>query len=53
LVYIGQDPTEPKQKFREMWDGVDSSTSYANDWLPDKYRENNINDVGVKTPSQI
>lgn len=46
LNIFKQDPTESKQKFREMRDGVVSTTSYANDWLPDKYREKNISAFG-------
>ena len=39
-------PTEAKQEFRKMRDAVDSTTSYANDWLPEKYREKNISAFG-------
>ena len=46
LDIFRQDPAEPKQKFREMRDKVDSTTSYANDWLPDKYKDKNISAFG-------
>lgn len=46
LDVFRQDPAEPKQKFRNMRDHVDSTTSYANDWLPDKYKEKNISAFG-------
>ena len=46
LDIFRQDPAEPKQKFREMRDRVDSTTSYANDWLPDKYKDKNISAFG-------
>lgn len=40
------DSTGPKQYFREMRERVDSTTSYANDWLPEKYRDKNISTFG-------
>ena len=46
LDIFKQDPSEPKQKFREMRDNIDSTTSYANDWLPEKYREKSISAFG-------
>lgn len=46
LDIFRQDPMEPKQQFRDMRDRVDSITAYANDWLPEKYREKNISTFG-------
>lgn len=46
LDIFRQDPAEPKKIFREMRDAVVSTTSYANDWLPEKYREKNISAFG-------
>lgn len=46
LDIFRQDPTEPKQQFREMRDNVDSTTAYANEWLPEKYKTNNISAFG-------
>ena len=46
LDIFRQDPAEPKQMFRKMRDNVDSTTSYANDWLPEKYKDKNISAFG-------
>ena len=46
LDIFRQDPSSPKQQFREMRDNVDPTTSYANDWLPEKYRDKNISAFG-------
>ena len=46
LDIFRQDPAEPKKKFKEMRDNVDSKTAYANEWLPDKYKEKNISAFG-------
>lgn len=46
LDIFRQDTTGAKQMFKDMRDGVDSTTSYANDWLPEKYRDKNISVYG-------
>ena len=46
LDIFRQDTAEPKKKFKEMRDNVDSKTAYANEWLPDKYKDKNISAFG-------
>lgn len=46
LDIFRQDPAGPKQEFRKMREKVDSTTSYANDWLPEKYMDKNISAFG-------
>jgi len=38
--------SDAKKKFKDMRTNVDSITSYANDWLPEKYRDKNISVFG-------
>lgn len=50
---LRQDHAEPKQKFRQMRDKVDSTTSYANDWLPDKYRDPFGGGIGIDSSGLV
>ena len=46
LNIFRQDTTEPKKLFLDMRTEVDSTTTYANDWLPKNYRDKNIHVFG-------
>ena len=46
LDIFRQDTTEAKNDFKEMRKKVDSSSSYAADWLPSDYQEKNISVFG-------
>lgn len=46
LDIFRQDTSGPKQKFKKMRDAVESTTPYANQWLPKDYLSKNINTFG-------
>ena len=46
LDIFRQDTSGPKQKFKKMRDTVESTTPYANQWLPKDYLSKNINTFG-------
>lgn len=46
LNIFRQDTSGPKKDFREMRENVDSTTSYASQWLPKDYMSKNIGTFG-------
>ena len=46
LDIFRQDTSGPKQEFKKMRDAVESTTPYANQWLPKDYLSKNINTFG-------
>ncbi|XME02134.1 hypothetical protein QYZ88_015870 [Lachnospiraceae bacterium C1.1] len=46
LDIFRHDTTASKEEFKRMRDEVDSTTSYAGDWLPQDYRTRNIGTFG-------
>ena len=47
------DNTSSKDDFRDMRDGVNPTTRYAQDWLPDNYRKKSISAFGKKVFQNI
>ena len=47
------DNTNSKDEFRERRDNVDSTTSYAQEWLPNDYRKKSISAFGKKVFQNI
>ena len=46
LNIFREDTSEPKEEFKKMRAAVDSTTSYASQWLPKKYMSKNIGTFG-------
>ena len=46
LEIFRYDSSAAKNSFRDMRGNVDYTTTYANEWLPEKYREKNISTFG-------
>ncbi|MCO7151494.1 hypothetical protein P7H42_06820 [Vagococcus lutrae] len=48
LDIFRQDPTEAREKFREIRDDIDKTTRYASSWLPENFENNNIHVFGER-----
>ena len=46
LDIIRHDSSESKQEFKNMREAVDSITNYANQWLPNDFKNKNISSFG-------